>query len=117
MADRELIKFAPNDHYMDTGRRLFAGVADHAMITIAGEEYRYPIAETVIRDGFFKHYFDIEDEPIGNIEALTLYDAAGAELGSITGGVIEKDDDGWSISIKLFVILEETELEGGALNG
>lgn len=117
MNERELIRFVPNEHYIDTGRRLFAGIADHAMITIAGEEYRYPIAETIIRDGFFKHYFDVEDEPIGDIEKLRLYDINGALLGETEGGVIEKDDEGWSISIKLFVILEESEVEGGAVSG
>ncbi|MEK4025774.1 hypothetical protein [Sporosarcina sp. FSL W7-1283] len=117
MDERETIRFVPNEFYIDTGRHLFASIANYAMITIAGAEYRYPIASTVIRDGFFKHYFDVEDEPIGNIERLELYDVNGGLLGETVGGVIEKDDDGWSIAIKLFVILDETEVEGGIANG
>lgn len=100
------IKFTPNDYYLDEGRRRFADIADYAIITIDGENYQYPIAETVNRDGFFKHYFDVEDEPVGNIERIELFTESGASLGSGVG-YIEKGDDGWQIAIKLFVLLRE----------
>ena len=107
MEERRTIRFVPNEYYLEEARRRIAAIANYAMITINGEDYHYPIAASVNRDGFFKHYFDIEDEPVGDIEKLKLYDVNGAYLGETTDGIIEKDDNGWSISIKQFVTLEE----------
>ncbi|MEK5069825.1 hypothetical protein [Sporosarcina sp. FSL K6-1508] len=103
-------KFIPNEYYIEEGRRRFASIADYAIITIDGEGYEYPIAATVERDGFFKHYFEVEDEPVGNIERIELFTQSGASLGS-GNGYIEKGDDGWQIAIKLFVVLKEEASE------
>jgi hypothetical protein len=100
--------------YVDEVRRLAATVAKKAFITIEGVEYEYPIVKTVIRDGFLKHYIEIEDEPVGNIEKAVLANENNVPL--ITGeGIIEKGDDGWQLAFKLFV--EVAQEEGGEING
>ncbi len=98
------------DFYIEEARRLIASVAKKAIVTIEGQDYEYPIAKTVIRDGFLKHYIEIEDEPYGNIEKAVLVNGNGVPL--ITGeGIIEKGDDGWQIAFKMFVSVQEEEDE------
>ena len=105
-------EYSIENFYIEEARRLIATVAKKAFVTIEGVTYEYPITKTVIRDGFLKHYIEIEDEPVGNIEKAVLTNANGVPL--ITGtGIIEKGDDGWQIAFKLFVIVSESE-EGGA---
>ena len=90
------------DFYVDEIRRLAATIAKKAIVTIDGQEYEYQITKTVIRDGFLKHYIEIEDEPVGNIEKAVLVNENGIPL--ITGeGLIEKGDDGWQIAFKMYV--------------
>lgn len=96
------------DFYIDEARRLIATVAKKAIVTIEGIEYEYPITKTVIRDGFLKHYIEIEDEPYGNIEKAVLVNENGVPL--IVGeGIIEKGDNGWQIAFKMFVKVQEEE--------
>lgn len=92
--------------YEEESRRLIATIAKKALVTIEGIEYAYPITKTVIRDGFLKHYIEIEDEPIGNIEKAVLVNENNIPL--ITGeGIIEKGDDGWQMAFKMFVLVKE----------
>lgn len=94
--------------YVDEARRLIATIAKKAIVTINGVEYEYPITKTVIRDGFLKHYIEIEDEPVGNIEKAVLVNENGVPL--VTGeGLIEKGDDGWQIAFKMYVKVEDDE--------
>lgn len=96
------------DFYIDEARRLIATIAKKAIATIEGIEYEYPITKTVIRDGFLKHYIEIEDEPIGNIEKAVLVNENNIPL--ITGeGFIEKGDDGWQMAFKMFIKVEGDE--------
>lgn len=96
------------DFYVDEIRRLAATIAKKAIVTIDGQEYEYPITKTVIRYGFLKHYIEIEDEPVGNIEKAVLVNENGIPL--ITGeGLIEKGDDGWQIAFKMYVKVEDDE--------
>ncbi len=80
-----------------------------AIVTINGAEYEYPIIKTVIRDGFFKHYIEVEDEPIGTVEKAVAVDEFGRAL--MTENVnFEKGDDGWQMAFKIKVqISEEVE--------
>ena len=97
------------DFYIDESRRLTSTIAKKALVTIAGVEYEYPITKTVIRDGFLKHYIEIEDEPVGDIEKAVLVTANNVPL--ITGtGLIEKGDDGWQMAFKLFVTVSQEEV-------
>ncbi|RIJ63595.1 hypothetical protein [Rummeliibacillus sp. POC4] len=99
-----------NEFYAEESRRLIASIAKKAFITINGAEYEYPITNTVIRDGFLKHYIEIEDEPAGNIEKAVLVNENGIPL--VTGtGIIEKGDDGWQIAFKMFVKVQEEGAE------
>lgn len=94
------------DFYIEESRRLIATIAKKAVVTIEGQEYEYPITKTVIRDGFLKHYIEIEDEPVGNIQKAVLVNENGVPL--ITGeGIIEKGDDGWQMAFKMFVVVQE----------
>lgn len=96
--------------YIDEARRLIATIAKKAIVTIEGIEYEYSITKTVIRDGFLKHYIEIEDEPVGNIEKAVLVNENGIQL--VTGeGIIEKGDDGWQIAFKMFVKVQEEGAE------
>lgn len=102
--------YAINDFYVEEARRLMATIAKKAMVTINGSEYEYPVVKTVIRDGFLKHYIEIEDEPIGDIEKAILMNENNIPL--VTGeGLIEKGDDGWQIAFKLFVEVKSDEHE------
>lgn len=78
-----------------------------AIITINGFDYEYPIIKTVIRDGFFKHYIEVEDEPVGTIEKAVAVDEFGRAL--MTEVVnFEKGDDGWQMAFKIKVnVIEE----------
>lgn len=87
-------------------RRRASNIAKKAVVTIEGQEYEYPIAKTVIRDGFFKHYIEIEDEPVGNIEKAVLVNENDVPLYTDTT-LIEKGDDGWQIAFKLFVLVKD----------
>lgn len=94
--------------YVDEARRLIATIAKKAIVTVEGQEYEYPITKTVIRDGFLKHYIEIEDEPVGDIQKAVLVNENGVPL--ITGeGLIEKGDDGWQIAFKMYVKVEDDE--------
>ena len=101
------------DSWVDEVRRLAATIAKKAIVTIAGEDYVYPITKTVERDGFFKHYLEVEDEPIGDIERTVLVNENDIPL-AIGEGIIEKGDEGWQFAIKVFVSLDKKERE---LNG
>lgn len=100
-------------YYVDEIRRLAETIAKKAVVTIEGVEYDYPITKTVNRDGFFKHYIEVEDEPVGNIERIVLMNENDIPLAEGTG-LIEKDDEGWQFAFKVFVTLQEKE---GELNG
>ncbi|ARD47564.1 hypothetical protein [Sporosarcina sp. P33] len=101
------------DFWVDEVRRLAATIAKKAIVTIAGEDYEYPITKTVERDGFFKHYIEVEDEPIGDIERTVLVNENNIPL-AIGEGIIEKGDEGWQFAFKVFVSLDKKE---GELNG
>ena len=94
--------------YVDEIRRLAATIAKKAIVTIEGVEYEYPITKTVIRDGFFKHYIEIEDEPVGNIEKAVLVNENGVPL-TTAEGLIEKGDNGWQFAFKMFVEVKGDE--------
>lgn len=87
--------------YGNVMRNMASSVAKDAEVVIDGIEYVYPIVKTVIEDIFFKHYIEIEDEPIGNIESITLRNEN--EIALAKGeGLIEKDDEGWHMAFKLY---------------
>lgn len=93
---------------VDEVRRLAAGLGKEAIVTIEGQDYTYPITKTVPRDGFFKHYIEVEDEPVGNIERAVLVNESGIAL--MTGtGLIEKNDEGWQLAFKAYVTLQVKE--------
>lgn len=94
--------------YVDEIRRRAAAIAKKATVTIAGVDYNYPITKTVIRDGFFKHYIEIEDEPVGNIEKAVLLDENNIEL-YVDDTLIEKGRDGWQIAFKTFLLISNEE--------
>lgn len=108
-----LFKFEILPYYVDEIRRLAETIAKKAVVTIEGEDYDYPITKTVNRDGFFKHYIEVEDEPVGNIEKIVLLNEFDVPLAEGIG-LIEKDDEGWQFAFKVFVTLEEKE---DGLNG
>lgn len=89
-------------------RRRASTIAKKAIVTIDGQEYEYPITKTVIRDGFFKHYIEIEDEPVGNIKKAVLVNENGIPLYTDTT-LIEKGDNGWQIAFKLYVTVKDGE--------
>lgn len=70
-----------------------------AYIRVDGVYYLYNIAKTVIRDGFYKHYFEVDSDPVGNIDKAVAVDDAGVPL---WGGNfdVKKDDEGWHLAIK-----------------
>lgn len=110
-----LFDYKIEDFWVDEIRRLAATVAKKAFVTISGQEYEYPITKTVIRDGFLKHYIEIEDEPVGDIEKAVLVNENNVPLA--TGvGVIEKGDEGWQFAFKAFVLLEDKK-EGEVVAG
>ena len=79
-----------------------------AIVTINGQEYEYPVTKTVIRDGFFKHYIEVSDEPAGVIEKAVAIDEYGRAL--ITQEPhFDKGDDGWQIAFKVVVQIKEDE--------
>ena len=79
-----------------------------AIVTINGQEYEYPVTKTVIRDGFFKHYIEVSDEPVGVIEKAVAIDEYGRAL--ITQEPhFDKGDDGWQIAFKVAVTIKEEE--------
>lgn len=87
-------------------RNMASSVAKDAAVVIDGQEYIYPITKTVIEDNFFKHYIEIEDEPIGDIEKITLRNEN--EIALSTGvGLIEKGNEGWHAAFKIY--FEEKE--------
>lgn len=96
------------DFYVEEMRRLAAGIAEKAIITIEGEDYEYPIVKTVIRDGFFKHYIEVEFDPSGNIEKSILVNENGIPLYT-DNTLIEKGRNGWQISFKTFLLVSEDE--------
>lgn len=79
-----------------------------AIVTINGTEYEFPITKTVVRDGFFKHYVEIEDEPSGTIEKAVAVDEYKRPL-MTQEPMFNKGDDGWQIAFKVKVSV----LEGG----
>ena len=96
------------DFYIDEGRRLFATIAKRAIVTIDGTDHEYPITKTVIRDGFFKHYIEVEDEPVGDITSVILVNENNVPLAR-GEGLIEKGSKGWQFAFKRFVLMEEEE--------
>lgn len=87
--------------YTNVMRNMASSIAKDAVVTVNGEDYVYPIAKTVMEDTFFKHYIEIEDEPIGNIEKIVLRNEN--EIPLATGvGLIEKDDEGWHLAFKIY---------------
>ncbi|MEK4713484.1 hypothetical protein [Sporosarcina sp. FSL K6-5500] len=110
-----MFEFKIEEYWVEEIRRLAATIAKKAIITIAGQEYEYPITKTVIRDGFLKHYIEIEDEPVGDIEKAVLVNENNVPLASGTG-LIEKGDEGWQFAFKAFVLLQE-EREGEVIAG
>ena len=106
-------EFHIEPYFVDEIRRIATTIAKKAIVTIAGEDYEYLITKTVNRDGFFKHYIEIEDEPVGDIERAVLVNEHDIPLAS-GEGLIEKDDEGWQFAFKVFVSLETKE---GAVNG
>lgn len=103
-----MFDFKIKPYWVDEIRRLAESIAKKAVVTINGQEYEYPITKTVNRDGFFKHYIEIEDEPVGDIERIVLTNEYDVPLASGTG-LIEKDDEGWQFAFKVFVTLQEEE--------
>lgn len=70
-----------------------------AYIRIDGSYYLYKISKTVIRDGFYKIYFEVDSDPVGHIDRVVAVDDAGVAL---WGGSFDvaKDDEGWHLAIK-----------------
>lgn len=101
-----MFEFKIENYWVDEIRRMAATIAKKAFVTIDGEEYAYPITKTVNRDGFFKHYIEVEDEPVGDIERIVLTTEHDVPLATGTG-LIEKGDDGWQFAFKAFVTLQE----------
>lgn len=96
------------DFYIEEGRRRFADIAKKAIITIEGIEYEYPITKTVIRDGFFKHYIEIEFDPAGDIQLAVLVNENGIELYA-DDTLIQKGRKGWQIAFKTFLLISDEE--------
>lgn len=92
--------------YIEEIRRRAASIAKKAIVTIAGEDYEYPIVKTVIRNGFFKHYISVEDEPVGDIERAVLVNENGIPL-QTDDTLIEKGRNGWMISFKVFLLISD----------
>ena len=108
------LEWTAEPFYIDEGRRLFASIAKKAVVTIDGEEYEYPITKTVNRDGFYKHYIEVEDEPVGDITEIVLMNENNIPLAR-GKGLIEKGSKGWQFSFKRYVLLEERgETDGDA---
>lgn len=106
-----MFEFKIEPYWVDEIRRLAETIAKKAIVTIEGQEYEYPITKTVNRDGFFKHYIEVEDEPVGNVERIILTNEFNVPLAS-GNGIIEKGDDGWQFAFKVFVELKEEEGDG-----
>lgn len=98
--------------YIDEIRILAAKIATKAIVTIAGEEYTYPITKTVNRDGFFKHYIEVEDEPVGDVTEIVLVNENDVPLAR-GKGLIEKGSKGWQFAFKRYVLLEEGVADDG----
>lgn len=77
-----------------------------ALVIVNGEEHLFPITKTVIRDGFFKHYIELEDEPIGTVEEVRVLNENGVPLG-VAYPMYEKGDDGWQMAFKWKVTIEQ----------
>lgn len=102
-----------NEHFVNTVRTIASNLGKSAIVTIDGEDYAYPIAKTVVRDGFFKWYVEIEDEPFGNIEKAVIVNENNIPI--LSGeGIIEKGDDGWHLAFKIYITpkVENDEVEG-----
>ncbi len=102
--DSEEIKsweWAIQPFYENVMRNMASSIAKDAAVVIDGEEYVYTITKTVIEDNFFKHYIEIEDEPIGSIQSVTLRNENEIPL-AVGSGLIEKDDEGWHMAFKLY---------------
>jgi len=77
-----------------------------ALVTVNGVETVFPITKTVIRDGFFKHYVELEDEPIGTVEKVIVTNENGIHLG-VAFPDYEKGDDGWQMAFKWLVDIKQ----------
>lgn len=81
-----------------------------AIVTINGQQHEYPVTKTVIRDGFFKHYIEVEDEPVGVIEKAVAVDENGQEL-IVQELNFDKGDDGWQMAFKVLIVAKDEEEE------
>ncbi len=82
-----------------------------AIVTINGQQHEYPVTKTVIRDGFFKHYIEVEDEPIGIIERAVAVDENGQEL-IVQEPNFDKGDEGWQMAFKVLIVAKDEQEEG-----
>lgn len=92
--------------FEDLIRRDAARHIKKAIVTIDGEDYEYPITKTVIRDGFFKHYIEVEDDPIGTVEKAVAVDEFGRALITQNPNFL-KGDEGWQMAFKVSVKIQE----------
>lgn len=97
--------------WIDDIRRDAAKKPQNAIVTIEGQDYTYPVTKTVVRDGFLKVYIEVEDEPVGNVTKALLVNANNVPLAR-GSGLIEKGDEGWQFSFKLFVTMKEAADDG-----
>lgn len=92
-------KWTIKPFYKSVMKNMASSVAKDAVVTINGNEHVYPISKTVIENDFFKHYIEIEDEPIGDVDRIVLRNEDEAPL-AVGEGNIEKDNEGWHMAFK-----------------
>ena len=85
-----------------------------AYIRVDGVYYLYNIAKTVIRDGFYKLYFEVDSDPVGRIDKVVAVDDVGVPLWGDNFD-INKDDEGWHLAIKAQLIHVDQTKEGSIL--
>lgn len=86
-------------HYTAQALQAVSKLIKTAQIKINGVYYSYPITKTIIQDDFYKHYFEVDSDPAGNIQRAVALDVNGVPLWADDFD-IQKDDNGWHLAIK-----------------
>ena len=86
-------------HYTEQALQAVSKLIKKTMIKIEGQYYEYPISKTIIQDDFYKHYFEVDSDPVGRIERAVAIDENGVPLWADNFD-IQKDDNGWHLAIK-----------------
>lgn len=99
------------DIYTERALLAVSQIIKKAFIRVDGVYYQYNIAKTVIRDGFYKLYFEVDSDPAGTIDRVVAVDDSNIPLWGDEFDV-KKDDEGWHLAIKARLEhIDETEVE------